>query len=135
MPDSLQSTEEPYKIGDHVWVKPLNGWCTTRFIRGRVDGIINSQTVWVNGVPHDVKNLRLQLELTTSREDYNSEDTLTDSDSETPMLYAMRSDDLPTVSESTDSDNDEDDDDIRNAKNPQGIAMEVLPPEDPPLYE
>ena len=46
------------------------------------------------------------------------------------MLYAMQSDDLPPALKSTDSDNNEGGDDIRNAKDPQDIAVEVLPPEE-----
>ena len=40
-----QNTEDMYKIGDIVWVKLLNGRCTTRFSRERVDGTISPQTV------------------------------------------------------------------------------------------
>ena len=79
-------------------------------------------------MPHLVKNLCLQHKLTISREDYHSEDMLSDSDSQTPML----SDDLPPASESTDLDNDEGGDDTRNTKDSQDIAMEVLPPEESP---
>ena len=53
-----------------------------------------------------------------------------DNDSETQMLYAMQSEDLPPASESTESG-----DDTGNAKDPQDIDVEVLPPEQssPPL--
>ena len=116
VPDSLQSTEEPYRIDDLVWVKSPNGQCITRFCRGRVNGIITSQMVQVNGMPYHVENLCLRHELTTSGEDYHSEDTLFDSNSEMLMLYVMKSDDLPPASESTDSNNDESGDDNRKPR-------------------
>ena len=55
---------------------------------------------------------------------------LSDSDSETPMLYVMQSDDLPLASENTDLKNDEGGDDTSSAKDPKDIAMKVMPPEE-----
>ena len=79
---------------------------------------------------HQVKNLHLQDKLTTSGEDHHSKDTLSDNNLETPMLYMMQSDDLPRASESAESDNEKNGDDTRNAKEPQDIDVELLPPEE-----
>ena len=54
-----------------------------------------------------------------------------DSDSETPMLYIMQSDNLSPPSVSAESDNDEGGD-TRNAKDPQDVDVKVLPPEESP---
>ena len=47
-----------YKIGDHVWVKPSNGRCDTRFNRGIVTGVVSEQAVEVGGIPRHVRDLR-----------------------------------------------------------------------------
>ena len=47
-----------YKIGDHVWVKPSNVRCDTRFDRGIVTGVVSEQAVEVGGIPRHVRDLR-----------------------------------------------------------------------------
>ena len=72
-----------------------------RFNRRSVNGIIGTQIVQVNGIPHLVKNLSPRYKLTASGEDNHREDMSSDSDLEIPMFYMMQSDDLPPASEST----------------------------------
>ena len=69
-----------YKVGDCVWVKSLNSWCTTRFGSGKIDKIISPQIMLVDGVPHNVKDVHLCCASSTSEdneEDNNSRMILT----------------------------------------------------------
>ena len=60
LPDR-QGTRGPYKLGDTVWVKPPNSWCTTRFRRGQITSIVSEQAVLVNGTPRHVRDIRPAL--------------------------------------------------------------------------
>ena len=78
-PSPPENTGNIYQIGELVWVKPPNCRCTTRFNKGVVDGVINPQTVLVNGTPHHVKDLRRCDESAVTEEDES--DTLSNSKS------------------------------------------------------
>ena len=82
---------------------------------------LSSPTTWID---HFMRRLSQQR------------DTSSDSDSETPMLYAMQSDNLPSPSESAELDYNKGGDDTGNAKDPQDIDPELLPQEEspPPLW-
>ena len=53
-----------YQIGDHVWVKVPHSWCTTKFNRGRVTGMISPQSLLVDGIPRHMKDLRPHFSFT-----------------------------------------------------------------------
>ena len=58
-----------YQVGEPVWVKPPDCWCTTRFCKGQVDRVISPQTVLVNGTHHHVKDLHRHDDSAVTKED------------------------------------------------------------------
>lgn len=46
-----------YQVRNHVWLKTLQNWCTTKFSRGQVTKLISLQTCIVNGMPHHMKDV------------------------------------------------------------------------------
>jgi len=57
-PQEPTGTQNPYRVGDAVWVRPPGNRCNTRFIRGTVAKVISDLAVEVNGVPRHVRDLR-----------------------------------------------------------------------------
>ena len=47
-----------YQVGEHMWVKVPQSWCTTKFSNGEVTKIINPQLILVDGIPRHVKDLQ-----------------------------------------------------------------------------
>ena len=54
-------------------MKTPNGRCTSPYARGRVTGVISSQNVLVNGMPHHVRDLHPIIVLDTSEGGSDSE--------------------------------------------------------------
>ena len=74
--DSPMTFSDPkhscYQIRDCVWVKAPHSWCTTKFNRGRVMGMISPQSLLVDGIPCHVKDLRPRFSFTAPEKDSNS---------------------------------------------------------------
>nr|XP_012559667.1 uncharacterized protein LOC101238768 [Hydra vulgaris] len=51
-------TNEVFKMGENVWLKPLNAKCHTKWQPAKLTGNISKQDVEVNGVPRHVKHIR-----------------------------------------------------------------------------
>ena len=81
--DTLMTSSDPknsfYQIEDCEWVKTPHNRCTTKFNRGRVAGVICSQSLLVDGIARHVRYLRPCLSVTASEKDsdntYESDDT------------------------------------------------------------
>ena len=56
--DESGTIDNPYDIGDNVWVKPAENRCNTKFKLGTVTGVISNHTVEVDGMPRHVRDLR-----------------------------------------------------------------------------
>ena len=56
--DESGTIDNPYDIGDNLWVKPAENWCHTKFKLGTVTGVISNHTVEVDGMPRHVRDLR-----------------------------------------------------------------------------
>ena len=54
--------EEPYRVGDVVWVKQPEGRCDTPYEQGRVTRVVSPHAMEVNGVPRHIRDLRLCTE-------------------------------------------------------------------------
>ena len=85
-----------YKVGDSVWVKIPHGRCTTQFGKGTIMGVYSPHSVFVDGTPQHVKDVRPMCEVDTTNR------SITSSEDEAPMLYLMWED--PAASESDHSD-------------------------------
>lgn len=57
--DGEEAVCSRFRVGDSVWVRPVNGRCTTRYGRGHVTGTISQQAVEVDGIPRHVRDLML----------------------------------------------------------------------------
>jgi transposase InsO family protein/ribonuclease HI len=47
-----------FEVGDHVWVKPPDGRCTSRWTSGVVSKVTSRNNIEINGVPRHVLDLR-----------------------------------------------------------------------------
>ena len=72
-PSSRREVCGPYRIGDPIWVKPLDSRCISKFKKGLVTDVVSEQSVSVNGTPRHVKDLRPALEITPSVSDSEQE--------------------------------------------------------------
>ena len=63
----------PYAVGDPIWMKLPGSWCTTRFKHGWVTGVVNQQSVLVNGIPRHICDLWPALETCHSATDESDE--------------------------------------------------------------
>ena len=71
--DKPEQQQIRYDVGDRVWMKTLNGRCTSPYARGHVTGVISSQNVLVNGMPYHVRDLCPVIGLDTSEGGSDSE--------------------------------------------------------------
>ena len=46
-----------YDVGDCVWMKTPNGWCTSPYTHGCVTGVISPQNILVDGMPCHVRDM------------------------------------------------------------------------------
>ena len=49
--------ENPYQVGDEVWVRPPNARCDSWYSRGLVTRVVSDQAVEINGVPRHIKHI------------------------------------------------------------------------------
>ena len=49
--------ENPYQVGDEVWVRPPNARCDSRYSRGLVTRVVSDQVAEINGVPRHIKHV------------------------------------------------------------------------------
>ena len=61
-----------YQIRDHAWVKVPYSWCTTKFNRGWVTGMISPQSLLVDGILHHIKDIRPCFRFTAPEKDSDS---------------------------------------------------------------
>lgn len=50
-----EEVHRPYHVGDPLWLKPPNSWCTTIFRKGCVTGVNSKHSVLVDWTPHHIK--------------------------------------------------------------------------------
>lgn len=53
-----EEMNNPYKVGDEVWVTPPNARCDSRHSRALVAKVVSDQAVEINGVPRHIKHIR-----------------------------------------------------------------------------
>ena len=58
-----------YQVGNCVWFKTAQNRCITKFGKWRVTEVISPQSIFVDGVPRHVKDLRPRHSLTSLEED------------------------------------------------------------------
>ena len=58
VPTSPASTQNRYRVGDPVWIKPPRYRCMSKFQEGTVTEVISPQIVIVDGVPRHVMNVQ-----------------------------------------------------------------------------
>ena len=68
VPASLVLVQNKYHLEDLVWVKPPHYRSVSEFQDGQVTGVISPQSVVVNGVSRDVKDLRLRTNVIPTSE-------------------------------------------------------------------
>ncbi|KFD61700.1 hypothetical protein M514_00989 [Trichuris suis] len=82
--------DNPYAVGDSVWVKSPGTRCDARYHRGTVTGTVSSQAAEVDGVPRHVRDIR--------RRDVSVKSTSSDSlgsSQEDPMILRFRAQTQP----------------------------------------
>ncbi|KFD54753.1 hypothetical protein M513_04453 [Trichuris suis] len=82
--------DNPYAVGDSVWVKSPGTRCDARYHRGTVTGTVSSQAAEVDGVPRHVRDIR--------RRDVSVKSTSSDSlgsRQEDPMILRFRAQTQP----------------------------------------
>ena len=84
-----------YQVGNHVWFKTAQNWCTTKFSKSRVTKVISPQSILVDGVPYHVKDLHQRHSVTSMEED--SDGTPSESEAESLLCDTddTESDDSP----------------------------------------
>ena len=82
-----------YQVGNHVWFKTAQNQCITKFGKGQVTEVISPQSIFVDGIPCHMKDLRLQHSVTSLEEDSDgipseseSESLLCDTEDEKNIL-------------------------------------------------
>ena len=58
VPPATEQGEVTVQIGDEVWVKPLNGRCTTQWGRGVVTEVNSRNNVSIDGFPRHILDIR-----------------------------------------------------------------------------
>jgi len=79
-PQEPTGTQNPYIVGDAVWVRPPGNRCNTRFTRGTVTKVISDLAVEVNGVPRHVRDLRCVTSPDHVSEEASGNEILSDDD-------------------------------------------------------
>ena len=119
LPDIRSNT---YHVGEPVWVKPLDCWCTTRVCKRQVDGVICCQTVLLNGTPHHVKDLRRCDESAITKKDES--DRLSSSEMGVMVTCESEGQHLSAQLMSEECTKDEDDQTRRDGRNAGNLTEE-----------
>ena len=89
-----------YEKGDVVWVKNPRGKCTKKYSTGHITEVISPQSVKIDGVPCQVKDLRPVIQMQSSSCDES------DSEDSEPLIY-LNSDPLDSDSDASSLPTDE----------------------------
>uniref|UniRef100_A0A5S6Q4C2 Uncharacterized protein n=1 Tax=Trichuris muris TaxID=70415 RepID=A0A5S6Q4C2_TRIMR len=81
--------DNPYGIGDPVWVKPHGIRCDSQYTRGTVTKILSSHAVEIDGVPRHVRDIRRRV-LTEEQPNSKSAESSSDDGMSTPVLATWR---------------------------------------------
>ena len=55
--EKVEQGQVKITVGEEVWMKPLDSWCTTCWGRGTVTEVLFKNKMTVNGVPHYVLDI------------------------------------------------------------------------------